>query len=720
LASYFSINKALLRENLKRYWVIPAFTLLVLFFSGIFPLLISSDYNYGSYNGLYHQRISFLLTAGSFSNAGFITMTILTPLMACIALNRYLYAARSVSLMHSLPITRGRMFATNTVTALAVTWIPFIAVFAVMQLFVPSSSDYVKESSQLYGSFTQNTIAAADAATYLSTLRADLWGAMWLTLLVSGLYIVLFNAAAMVVGNTIMHVIVCGFISAIPSLLVLGVGGLCQLMLFGFTLNESFAEVCMSLAPIVYVPMSGTGVDLYGLGSFFTVVIVCYIVLVPLFYALGAFLYSRRQLERAGDSIVYRFAEVGFVSVITFGGSMAFGALFSLVNWGSFPLNTGTFIGGAVAFIIAKMIAQKTLRIWNKVSLIHCGGTAVGIALLLGVIGTGAFGYSTRVPGLNRVESVSINSYTLASARSGVLTQNDFSFSDPENIKQLLSVHSTIVNDLDAKYYNYETNIFYSTGRYYEPMTDVLLTYRLKSGGTMSRRWSVPSTLLTTPELDVLLASNEFRAQNSVKTWIDGADIRSLQLSTRASWIYGASSDITLSSDDTASFIAALDADLAADSHVPQRYQSSLLGVSISILRNPETYNSYLSLDVPNTYQNTNKWLKLHNYYDRIIKWNNDIDSIKLTHYIVEENPNPGRWDSIYRSQSAVETLTVTDRADIDFLLSKELANADYTSDYWQAECYDNDVPPEYNDRDAPVSVYSFILADEDVAKLQR
>ncbi|MDD3168032.1 MAG: hypothetical protein PHC91_01030, partial [Eubacteriales bacterium] len=40
-ASYFSISKPLILENLRRFWAIPALAFLVYFLSGVFPILMS-------------------------------------------------------------------------------------------------------------------------------------------------------------------------------------------------------------------------------------------------------------------------------------------------------------------------------------------------------------------------------------------------------------------------------------------------------------------------------------------------------------------------------------------------------------------------------------------------------------------------------------------------------------------------------------------------------
>ena len=39
----FSLSSALILENMKRYWYVPALSFLIYFMSGIFPILISKD-----------------------------------------------------------------------------------------------------------------------------------------------------------------------------------------------------------------------------------------------------------------------------------------------------------------------------------------------------------------------------------------------------------------------------------------------------------------------------------------------------------------------------------------------------------------------------------------------------------------------------------------------------------------------------------------------------
>ncbi|MDR2816194.1 MAG: hypothetical protein LBB62_05775, partial [Proteiniphilum sp.] len=61
-ASFFSVSPALIRENLRRFWAVPAFGFVVYFFSGIFPLLMSGG------NSWYYTLRSTL----NFANPGFV------------------------------------------------------------------------------------------------------------------------------------------------------------------------------------------------------------------------------------------------------------------------------------------------------------------------------------------------------------------------------------------------------------------------------------------------------------------------------------------------------------------------------------------------------------------------------------------------------------------------------------------------------------------------
>ncbi|MDR2615383.1 MAG: hypothetical protein LBC28_02270, partial [Oscillospiraceae bacterium] len=409
--SYFIPSWALFRENLKRFWAVPALGMLCWFFAGIFPILVDENENLRQW----------LRMASEMRHPGFIIFTPIFPLMASAAALRYLFSPGAVAAMHKLPLTRGRLYCTSFVFSSAASLAPAAVTYLVLAL---------AGAGEGYG------MLPAFAMTLLLTL----------------FYTALFHVAAMLTGNSVMHLGACAFLSfALPALVLL-VGVYCQTLLFGYDGSASLELFAARSVPLLYFIDDGWR-SVGWLAS--------YILAVPALYAAGAALYARRPLERAGDSIVFPFFETIFTFVIAFAGMTLLSALFDAAGWGYFPLNLGLVLGAAVCFLMARMVSKKSLRVFNKSTLAHGGAYAVAAALLLGVLSFDLVGYEPRVPSPERVLSAHLSRSFIPQLSHRYIygyktSYNDaFAFTEPENINAMTELHRSITELRDSDIYEY-------------------------------------------------------------------------------------------------------------------------------------------------------------------------------------------------------------------------------------------------------------------------
>ena len=117
-ASYFSVSRPLIIENLRRFWAIPALSFLVYFFSGIFPILMSYKHinNISGYIQLtLNNQQPFYLFAH-----------LLFPIITAVIIFRYLQGISSVSVMHALPFTRMKLYNSSFLSGLILTLSPIL------------------------------------------------------------------------------------------------------------------------------------------------------------------------------------------------------------------------------------------------------------------------------------------------------------------------------------------------------------------------------------------------------------------------------------------------------------------------------------------------------------------------------------------------------------------------------------------------------------------
>jgi ABC-2 type transport system permease protein len=580
LGQYFQLSGAWIRENLKRFWAIPALGMLFYFFTFLFPLFVED---------VYQNTESYLRDISRFQNAGLVLYSVLFPLIASVALNRYLYSSGSVNTMHSLPVTKGRLWLSNLISGLIMVWLPGIITFAALIL------GYAK-----YG-------YSAGIAASLGKL-----------LLCSAFYLTLFNLAAMLTGNVPVHIIASGFISALPAAVVLMIIGLCQTMVYGYTTRGDWDGVMLAtFFPPIAAAINDTGVLTASLDGWYYIIAA---VMAIAFYFAGAYLYSRRKLERAGDSFAFTFAQVIFVSCITVAGALILGALFWSIWGGAFPWNIGMPAGGIIAFVIAKMVGVKSLRIFSRRSAVHFSLTFALLLALLGIFEFGAFGYEERIPAVSEVEEVDFQSWNIVPYYSVVGNNNFITMKDPETLEAINALHKLLVKDSPLITEDYD---------YYQSSFGLTLNYYLKNGKYMTRYYWVPHSVLEgSGILEQIVMSGEYQKAMGIENWIGDAKIEDLSINH---WTYHYNSSVTLGSAEYQSFLNALQADRDKIDWVSligqENDDSPLFHMSLSIDRNPEmdTYAyDYADVGILEDYTNTIQWLKDKGYYD-ILTASNEI-----------------------------------------------------------------------------------------------
>lgn len=115
--SYF--NATLFRKNLTRFWPLWG---LASFVGALFPLAVLLDMVHRGWNvlsapdftGMYYDAVSAVPV-----------INLVYAALCAMAVWSYLYNARSVGLMHTLPIRREGLFLTNFLSGLSMTLIPY-------------------------------------------------------------------------------------------------------------------------------------------------------------------------------------------------------------------------------------------------------------------------------------------------------------------------------------------------------------------------------------------------------------------------------------------------------------------------------------------------------------------------------------------------------------------------------------------------------------------
>ncbi len=189
--------------------------------------------------------------------------------------------------------------------------------------------------------------------------------------------------------------------------------------------------------------------------------------------AFGFWLYRKRHLESAGDFVAFPKLKGLACVIMTLCVTLCFAVVGELFG------NTLTWlcIGLVIGFFGSLMLLERRLKVFRKKTFLGFGVMAVTVTLSVLAIYFDWFGIESWTPKADRVASVTVSDSRYNNRYSNSLT---VTLEDEYDISQIIVAHEDILTRLDDKH----------SSSYYQ----VYLTYKMKSGRTVSRYYYVPTT----------------------------------------------------------------------------------------------------------------------------------------------------------------------------------------------------------------------------------
>ena len=387
--------------------------------------------------------------------------------LAAMAVFSHLYNPRSANLFGSLPIRREGLFLTHYLAGLSFLFVPNLVIF-LLTLAVEAAGGCVVMDGLLF---------------WLAVACGE--GFLFYTLAVF---------CAMFTG----HILALPAFYGIVNGFVMGITGLLYIVLesfyYGFTgFPDSVGEAALWFTPVgklyqavdcsrYWVHEEATNsilsndkqvLELEGLGT-----VGIYALAALALLAAAFFLYRARHLESAGDVVAVQWMKPVFKYGVALCVGLAFGmGTMVILYGGEIGLMIAIVVWGVIGYFAAEMLLQKSFKVFKKWKG-AVAVTAVFIALFL-TVGFDLTGYETRVPDPNSVESVTVRGLDIQFL-SDDGDRLDLNLTDPEQIRLVTLVHRAAVDQRD---WDWETSVGSSAS--------LSVTYHLKNGSTLSRRYSV-------------------------------------------------------------------------------------------------------------------------------------------------------------------------------------------------------------------------------------
>ena len=481
----FSVSPALIRENFKLCWYVPALAFLLYFFAGIFPIILNLS-DMGSIARYVNNSLNNYNVIYPIYMAGI-------PLVAAMLMMSFFHKPAKALALHAQPYSRSKLFNSHVVSGWLMCIIPVVLTALLYLVFMRETlihTIYETASDSIFVMGSPDTVSIN-----IYTVGAVMnWLASSIGIITFfyGMYIL----AGSLTGNSAMHLLLSGLFFIIVPALLLIVSTYCEGYIEGFvSLPDWLSDVMRCFNPLIMMITSGMETIVTAKTT------LTYLVLGLVFIAAGGAAHRLAKLEKVGDSMIFRPVEEIITYLVVFVGMTVFGFFFQSFKSDSKAfLIIGMVIGTLIAFFITKVIIARSVKIFNMKNLKSLGIYVVIAALFTAFTVFDITGISKRLPKLDQVESVSceymFSGYDMDSFAGGAfqVLSNIGKLTSPSVINKVYELQKYVIEN---ELYRQErpVNYYYSssaTTSYMESgnmvlAEDVKFVYKYKNGSEFRR-----------------------------------------------------------------------------------------------------------------------------------------------------------------------------------------------------------------------------------------
>jgi len=436
------INKAMLIENIKLYWVVPALSLLAYLLFMIFPL-------FGADASDPWGRTRQMMDIISMQNSIMIISIIAVPAVVVLFITGQFFSKRRATALYSFPITKDQMFFTNVLSGIVLILAPLVLVGLLLFIPVRFPETITNDHDRWFWSaaswtqfdrwLTPGTLINPPLQVLALILRITI-GKLF--------FFAVFKLAFTLAGHKVIAIL----LAAVMPFIAIGLYALYVVLEAFYVFGASGAGELFELIARYTFPMAafmennaGTfPLHLYFWFSGFAIVL----------FAIAFLVNRKRKAERTGDSIVFTPVKNVLIFLVSLAMALfvtAFAAVF--FNMWIFTSSViiyylGLVIGFTVGFVVGQMIAEKTLAIGHKLKTFPIfAGVAVGLYVVM-LICTQfiATPIINRLPQQETVAEVWFTHWIPAERdRGGIWAHRPLT--DPSDIQAVLDIHQETIDN---------------------------------------------------------------------------------------------------------------------------------------------------------------------------------------------------------------------------------------------------------------------------------
>lgn len=482
--SYFKKMPFFRQSVMRNLWIWLMHTLILFL---IFPLNVY--FSTINQEGQLAQKVFNLLTFNTKVELQILPFVLLPVLYAIISF-KYLTQHHESVLVHSLPVSRKRLFYEHYLSGLFMTLLPLMinGLFFGLLLWMQPS----------------NHVTLALIFDWLA--YASLFGCAIYSLSVFSI---------MIIGTPILQLLFIFILMLLPAGLEVMIRSIMGMVIKGY--SEIYTgNLIVNLSPLTgllsffnrseYNPFSGYYLGLYGL----------YIVA---FTAIAYFLYQNRGIENAGQTVQFSVFAPILKYLATFCSTLLFGLILESIANNPAGLLIGFLLGAIIGYILSNMALQKTIQCQLKLKPLLLFIGLFGIVFM--VLATDLTGYGKKQYKLEDIAAVSLDAYSSYSEPLG----EDFLLKSPEAIEAVQTLYSKTISASSPLFWLRKNAQGFTTEKSF------LFSFVNKNGQSFKRYFSLDAKLVQ-EELSALNKNPEFVRQKNIVLQMDFHQVDTLKMSS--------------------------------------------------------------------------------------------------------------------------------------------------------------------------------------------
>ena len=497
-------NKALICNNLKRFWWVSLLYTIGLFL--LSPLLVLTNMG--------EERVTTIRFDNIFD--GTIFFLYIVPVFLAVIVFRYMQNPKSMVTLHAMPYNRLDLYINNIISGLILLIVPILlntALLSYIELFVTNGILFETGIIMKY---------------------------LWISLLVSVTLFSITVAVGMVTGSSVAQIIFTYILNFLPAGIIVILNFLLNGIIYGFSgVSEDTVIELAKISPIVQT------IFLKSRDSI-SEFLIPDIAIILLALVIGYFIYKYRNLEDAGEVISGKFVKpifkYGVTTCVMLVGTIYVKGIFEIEN----PNFLVYLLFALLGYAAAEMLLRKSFKILNS----YKGFVGfVGVfAIVVACIHFDVFGYESFVPKAQDVKGFSLDSnrleieaYKYTGDTTGILTSD-------ENIEKIVNLNKDIVANKTENMKEYGL---------------ISINYLLNNGRIVSRAYRVNDLKYKDKVLEIR-KSKEYKLSNIELFSKKTEEIDMIKLSNT---LFSSRNDAITNKEDIINLVEAIKKDILSDNY---------------------------------------------------------------------------------------------------------------------------------------------------------